>query len=112
MNDKMQIAAQVLALGEDSAQLKMVADIVQGREMPKEEKYLTLRAVAAEVGLHPTWLHRLRVRDECGRQIAGRHRYTKEGVMEYLSTDRCRKRVRELSEERKQKIKKSEGEKI
>jgi len=107
MDEKTQIAAQVLALGNNSEQLKMVANIVAGHT-PEAEKYLTLRAVATEVGLHPTWLHRLKVPEICGHRIAGRKRYRVSEVQAYLESDSCHARVRELSNERKSK---SKGEK-
>ncbi len=101
MNDKTTLAARLLALPDTSPQIAEITAIIDGRLDSSPEKYLTLRDVAQEVGLHASWLHRLQVPSSCGHRIAGRKRYKVSEVQAYLESDRCHVRVRELSEQRK-----------
>jgi hypothetical protein len=64
-------------------------------------KWLTLKQVAEQVGLHPSWLWRIGVTTECGRMIAGRKRYVVDDVIGYLETPECRERVRAVGQKKK-----------
>jgi len=101
MNDKTTLAARLLALPDTSPQIAEITAIMAGRPDPSSEKYLTLRDVAQEVGLHASWLHRLQVPSSCGQRIAGRRRYKVSAVQNYLESPKCYARVQELSEQRK-----------
>ena len=100
--NKMAIALQKTAgLSEDSKILDDILSLFNAASEPaKPEKLLTLKAVADEVGLHPSWLWRIGVTQACGKQVAGRKRYLKSEVFGYLESEACRCAIERVKRKR------------
>lgn len=84
--------------------LREVAAVLNGSERAKPaEARMGLKAVAAQVGKHPTWLWKIGVTGACGERIGGRLSYRHSQVIDYLKSEACRVRIAELAFERKKR---------
>jgi len=101
---KYELLANLAMLPEADEKWQLVERAVRGYQagMDRDEKMMTLAAVAAEVGLDRTWLYRLGIRQRCGRQIAGKPRYRPSEVRKWLESPECAAASKELSRKRRE----------
>jgi hypothetical protein len=101
---RLELISKLASLSEDDPRLREVEAALNGEARPEpRETWYGLKAVAAQVGKHPVWLHKLRVPEVCGERLAGRRAYRVSRVLDYLRSEQCRARVVELAAERKRR---------
>ncbi len=103
---KAEVLMRVSDEPDGSPRLWEVLKILNGEESKATAKLHSLKGISELVGLHPTWLNRLKVHQHCGTQIAGHRRYTEVEVKEYLQSDLCQDRIAELKAMKRLKGKK------
>jgi hypothetical protein len=99
-NIKASVITWLAALPENSREYERVCSIYQGEEPQNgASPWYSLKEVSKLVRRNVVWLSKLGVQ-EVGTRLGGRLAYHLEDVVEFLKSDRCAQRIRDIHEER------------